>query len=99
MLRIRLIEEAETEFHAARSYYDDCDSALGERFTSAVEAKLRSIQEHPDLYAITQANVREAILTSFPYVIYFTVRDETVDVWAVFHQSRDPDIWQSRLKE
>jgi plasmid stabilization system protein ParE len=99
MREIRLLEPADVEFHDARRYYESCQSGLGDEFAAAVEQKLYSIQQNPKSYAAIYANVREAIVARFPYAIYFTISDESIDVWAVFHQSRDPAVWQGRLKD
>ena len=99
MRELRILQEAEQEYHSSIEYYSDRDPGVGSRFVSAVEDKLQKIRESPLSYALVSRNIREAIVAKFPYAIYFTVNDESVDVWAVFHHCRNPVVWQSRTGE
>jgi plasmid stabilization system protein ParE len=40
---------------------------------------------------------RRALLTRFPYAVYFRETEESVQVFAVFHARRDPRELQSKL--
>jgi plasmid stabilization system protein ParE len=42
-------------------------------------------------------DIREAIVRRFPYCVYFRVRHGRLIVLSVFHTSRDPSTWQSRV--
>ena len=66
-------------------------------FTEAIELVLDQIATQPDFYAIVQDDTREALVRGFPYCVYFREEPTQVIVLAVFHTSRDPSIWQSRI--
>ena len=48
------------------------------------------------MYAATFRGVRPAKLRRFPYVVYYRVLADRIEVLAVLHGSRDPRIWQGR---
>lgn len=47
-------------------------------------------------YAVVIGTTRRALMTRFPYAIYFRASAHTVDVIGVLHTSRDPRRWQVR---
>jgi plasmid stabilization system protein ParE len=99
MREIRFLREAQQDLDEARAWYENCQPHLGNRFADVIRAKLESIRKNPELYAIVDDDLRVASVRRFPYAIYFTAREKTIDVWAVFHHSRDPAIWQARREE
>ncbi len=40
---------------------------------------------------------RRALVRRFPYAVFYEYAEETVTVYCIFHTSRDPDKWRSRL--
>ena len=50
----------------------------------------------PEMYAAAFRGVRPAKLRRFPYVVYYRVLADRIEVLAVLHGSRDPRIWQGR---
>ena len=98
-MRIRFRPTARNEFLEAVQWYEDKKTGVGERFTTDVHAKLDSIRRQPDLYPVVFGEVREATLLRFPHAIYFIVDPDEIVVVAVFHTSRDPSVWQSRVEE
>ncbi len=41
--------------------------------------------------------IRRAIIKKFPYIVYYSVEKDHIVVFAVLHQSKDPQILQKRL--
>jgi plasmid stabilization system protein ParE len=99
MRTISFRPEAQDEFIDSRRFYEERNPAVRSRFERAIEAKLQSIVENPDLYPIVEGDMREATLARFPYTTCFRVTDDEVRVMSVFHHSRDPATWQSRREE
>ncbi len=96
MRRVRFRVEASANYAMARDWYED-RAGLGSAFEQCIEDKLLSIRENPELYPIVHGSLREALVRRFPYAIYFAVEEDTILVVAVFHSSRDPSAWQSRI--
>lgn len=59
-------------------------------------AALDGISQFPELYALLWQDVRAAPIRRHPYVIYYRVLADRVEVFAVLHARRDPSEWQSR---
>jgi plasmid stabilization system protein ParE len=41
--------------------------------------------------------MRSELVHRFPYAIFYRLQAETVQVIAITHQSRDPDVWKRRV--
>ena len=95
-LPVILDEEAQRKYDAAFDYYDDEKPGLGTRFAEEVQYSLDRIAANPRIHAVVLRDIRKAVLKTFPYCIYYTIEPTFVFVTAVFHTSRDPDIWKGR---
>lgn len=98
MLPVRFLPPARREFDDARDWYEEQSAGLGDEFETAIHEKLLSIRQHPDMYSCVEDDIREAPVSRFPYVVYFWAEDHEIIVASVFHQSRDPAVWQGRFK-
>lgn len=87
---------AQAEFDAAAAWYEGQQPGLGNDFVAEVQQVFDTIANHPERYPIADGDVREALVSRFPYCIYYRVKPDRVVVIAVFHTSRDPSIWQGR---
>ena len=96
-LPIKLRRLAHAEFGDAAEWYERRRVGRGVEFTITVRELLREIAASPNAYPEVRDGVREAILRGFPYAIYYRVVPKGIDVLAVFHASRDPADWQSRI--
>ena len=66
---------------------------MGEEFLAAVDDSFDTIEESPEIYAYVRGNVRRAIVTRFPYAVFYQVESKRVVVLAVLHTARDPRLW------
>ena len=96
-LAIGLRAEASRDTEEARDYYDDKQSGLGQTFLKRVDEGLARIKFMPKLYGKTWGEVRATRVRKFPYVIYYRILDDRIEVLAVMHGSRDSSAWQSRV--
>jgi plasmid stabilization system protein ParE len=87
--------EAEGEVLKARQWYESRSEGLGGRFAAAVDALIARIAENPLAFPKVRGQTRRAVLTRFPYAIYFRTDDRDVVVLAV-HGRQDPARWQAR---
>ncbi len=88
---------ARFEFDEAADWYEQRRVGRGAAFAAAVREVLHRITEQPQFYAAVFEDVREALVPSYPYCVYYRVETNQVQVLAVFHTARDPSIWQSRV--
>ena len=97
-IEVRLSRTAQREYDDATAWYDSGQPGLGARFVTAVERVLADIGDQPDRHPVAEDDVREAAVpTPWPYTVYYRPRPDHVLVISVFHQSRDPRVWQARV--
>ena len=92
-LPIVLRPEAQADLLAAQHWYEQQRAGLGEAFAEEMFVR---IGEMPELYAVALRGVRRGKLRRFPYVVYYRVLADRVEVIAVLHGSRNPQAWQDR---
>jgi toxin ParE1/3/4 len=88
---------ARKEFDEDADYHEGVRRGLGVRFTAAVQRVFDRISAQPDFYPPVHQDVREALVSGFPYCVYYREEADQILVVAVFHTSRDPSAWQSRI--
>jgi plasmid stabilization system protein ParE len=88
--------EAQTEFDEAFDYYEGQQAGLGLDFVARVQQVFDRISANPLLHAVVLGDVRKAVVTRFPYSVFYRAHIDRVEVLAVFHGRRDPAIWQGR---
>jgi plasmid stabilization system protein ParE len=95
-LPVFLRPEAQADLLAARNWYERHRAGLGDEFADAVGQLLERIELLPELYPATHRIVRRGKVRRFPYVVYYRVQPSRVEVIAILHGSRNPQIWQER---
>lgn len=91
--------EAEADLTEAYRWYEGERAGLGREFLECVEQTFGQICDTPELYAIVYRRVRQTLVKRFPYVVCYIFDAECVNVVAVFHGRRDPDVWKSRVPD
>ena len=91
-----LRRKARIDFDEAFDWYEQQRAGLGVRFAERVQWVFESISAMPELHAPIFGDVRRALVRTFPYSVFYRIRGGRVVVLAVFHNKRDPKIWQSR---
>jgi len=92
--RIVLRPEAEADLLAARDWYEQEVPELAQAFADSFEAMITQIEAMPELYVAALENIRRGKLRRFPYLIYYRVLSDRIEVMGVLHSSRDPRVWQ-----
>ena len=95
-LPVSFRQAARTEFIEAAAWYESRRPLLGVEFVAEVERCVALAAGQPQLYAIAYRGLRRITTKRFPYCIYFRVTAQRIVVVAVFHSSRDPEIWKVR---
>ena len=88
--------EAEDEALEARQWYEARSTGMGRRFATAVDAMIARIVANPLAFPQVHGKTRRAVLTRFPYAIYFRHEGDVIVVLSV-HGRQDPAKWQSRV--
>jgi len=80
------------------AWYNRQRDGLGEEFLAGVDAAFDTIERFPDVFARVHGEVRRAILSRFPYAVFYRVETQRVVVLAVIHTARDPKVWPQPRK-
>lgn len=96
-MRVSLAPEAERDLVEGGLYYSrEANKELGRAFVSEFERSAALLGEQPELGAPWRGEVRRFPLRRFPYCIVYYLRDDSIRILAVAHQSRKPGFWRSR---
>jgi toxin ParE1/3/4 len=93
---VRLRERAATDIEQAVSHYlAEADTEVALRFVDAVERAVGQIGRSSHAgsprfsYELEIPGLRVRPLARFPYLVFYVVGDDGVDVWRVLHSRRD----------
>jgi len=90
---------AEREVEAAADYYETHEAGLGLRFVEELNHATEFILQFPNAWSPISKRSRRCVLRRFPYSIIYSVEQSTVTIVTVVHQSRDPEKWQTLIRE
>jgi mRNA-degrading endonuclease RelE of RelBE toxin-antitoxin system len=96
--KIRVHDFALQDIQQATDWYNGQSKGLGSRFQKQAKAQINSLKKNPLGYAIRYADVRCMLVKKFPFLVHFNIDENQhlVEVFAVYHTSRDPKIWMER---
>jgi plasmid stabilization system protein ParE len=100
LYKIQIDTDALEDIQNATDWYNLASKGLGTRFQKQVKIQINTLSQYPLAYGIRYSSVRGMLIKKFPFLVHFTV-DETkriVKIFAVFHTSRNPEIWKTRKK-
>jgi len=96
-VKLIIAPEAEQDISDAYAWYEERRIGLGEEFLSCLDASIQAILRRPEMYPEVFENYRRILARRFPYSIFYAYSRTTITVYAVFHNSRDPQKWRERL--
>ena len=91
-MRYTLVVKAEAvrDLSEAFNWYETTRTGLGIEFLDEVEVYYDRIMKNPEQYQ-SHRNQRIAVMYRFPYKIVYEVEGETIVVYAVYHDKRNPE--------
>lgn len=100
MKRYRLLINAyaEADLEIATDWYASRKEGLDLDFIDELDKAIQRIQENPRQFAVVKKQIRMSVVKRFPFGIYYYMTDDIINVFAVFHFSRNPKVLQKRLK-
>jgi plasmid stabilization system protein ParE len=98
--KIRVEPDALQDIQESTDWYNEQVKGLGSRFQKQVKTQINPLKKNPLGYAVRYAKVRCMLKKKFPFLVHFIIDEElkVVEVFAVYHTSRDPKIWLERKK-
>ena len=98
MRSVAVQPEASHETDEAVTWYESKEPGLGLRFLHDLDVLYASIARRPEIHQPVRSGFRRALMRKFPYAVFFEFNEDLVVVHSVFHCSRNPAVWQNRLK-
>ena len=98
--RVRVRPAAEQDIWTAVGWYDVNAPGHSDRLLDEVSAAMARLAKTPTLYRTVHGSVRRAPLRLFPYFLWYVVDEasNTVQVLAMTHHRRDPDVVRALLE-
>jgi plasmid stabilization system protein ParE len=87
--------QAEDELLDVQRWYESRAAGLGSRFARAADQLIERVLANPLAFPRVHDETRRAVMSRFPYAIYFRLEAEDVIVLAV-HGRQHPSRWQTR---
>lgn len=85
-------EEAIQDMADAFEWYETKRAGLGSEFLEEIERLCNRIEQAPEQYQLHR-NQRVAVMHRFPFRVVYEIEKETIVVYAVYHDKRDPGGW------
>ena len=87
---------AENDIRSAFEWYEAQRAGLGIEFLAALRERLETVRAHPESSPVRYRGIRRAVVSRFPYLIFYVIRSDRVAVLAVLHHARNPAVWPRR---
>lgn len=94
--RFILRPRAESGIQSAFEWYESQRPGLGDQFLAAVRERLEAVRSFPESNPIIYRDIRCAVVSRFPYLIFYVVRPTRIAVLAILHHARNPAVWPRR---
>lgn len=94
--KINVAIKALADIEESVAWYNEQLPGLGKRFKASVKAQINDLRDEALLYPEKYNAVHCRKIKSFPFLIHYIVKNNVVNVVAVFHTSRDPKEWLDR---
>jgi len=96
--KIKVQSDALQDIQKTTDWYNEQLKGLGSRFHRQVISQVNSLKKNPMAYAIRYGNVSCMMVRKFPFMVHFVVNEnqKLVEVFAIYHTSRNPKIWEDR---
>lgn len=86
-----VISSAATEMaRQAYEWYDELEPGLGSKFLSELNEVYAKLIANPFLYSKRYNDVRDVMVSRFPYIVIYEVFGHEVAIYSIFHTSRKP---------
>ena len=95
--RIEISNDAEVDFDKSYEYYFQKHPKVADAFFKIINLGIENIKQNPNSYPIAHADLRKYTITKFPFTIYYRIKDSVIQIIAIFHNSRNPEIWNKRI--
>ena len=90
--KIIIVDEAKIDFRESLLWYKNINPKLAKRFHLSFKESLTIIKKKPFHFQIRYDDVRIIMLTTFPYLIHYSINKNRIVIKAIYHSSRDSKL-------
>lgn len=92
--------DAVEDLKSAAQWYEDGQSGSGLQFIINIQEQINSLKTNPHRIRIRYHSMRCMVVKKYPFLIHFSIDDKKhlVEIFAIFHTSRNPKIWLTRIR-
>ena len=95
-MKILLREEARSDVLQAFAWYEERRNGLGAEFRDALDATIARVVRHPLAFASGDRGLRRALVSRFPYAVYFRIYPDAIVIVGLMHGRRHPKLLKTR---
>ena len=95
-MRIRILDEAERDLADGRRFYEVQSPGLGDYFLDSLSSDINSLCLYAGIHSVHRGYHR-LLSKRFPFAVYYRVRRDVVEIWAVLDCRQDPARIGGRL--
>jgi toxin ParE1/3/4 len=92
--QLEITDAAKQDLQESYDWYETKLAGLGDDFISAVDDQIALIAEHPESYTVFEYDYRKVNTRRFPFKVIYSVKENLITVWSVYHHSRDIKKWK-----
>lgn len=98
--QLKIDTDALHDIQETFEWYELQLKGLGLRCKTQVKKQINSLKKDPYLFSIKYNEIRCKKIEKFPFLLHYELNEilNFVTVFAVFHTSRNPEIWNTRKK-
>ena len=93
---IQILGDAEKDLIDGFNFYESQESGLGDYFLDTLFSDIDSLHLYAGIHPI-RFNYHRMLSQRFPFAIYYEVKEDTVNIWAVLDCRRNPISTEKRL--
>jgi len=98
-VRIEILEEARRDLVEGFHFYENQQEGLGSYFLANLYADIESLKIYAGIHNKPHAHYHRLLSKKFPFAVFYTVKDETVFIYAVLDCRRNPAWIRERLRK
>ncbi|MDI9311339.1 MAG: type II toxin-antitoxin system RelE/ParE family toxin [Limnohabitans sp.] len=90
--KIIILNETKNDFKQSYLWYNDINPKLAYRFKNSFKQSIDVLKKNPLHFQIRYDDVRVIVLTTFPYLIHYSIYKNTIIIKAIYHSSRNSEL-------
>ncbi|MBF0220345.1 MAG: type II toxin-antitoxin system RelE/ParE family toxin [Gammaproteobacteria bacterium] len=97
-MKIAILPAANEDLINGYHFYEQQQSGVGDYFLDSLFADIDSLIIYHGVHSLLFNRYYRMLAKRFPFAIYYTIEDETIVIYAVLDNRRDPAWIEGRLE-